>query len=86
VLPLSIVCLLLIALLAMQRRLPLGKRVGYAAVGLLLFACVAAGFAGCSGSGGGGGGGGTPRSITATYNGDANYTSSTSPATTITVR
>ena len=86
VLPLGILCLLLIALLAMQRRLSLEKRVGYAAAGLLLLACVAAGFAGCSGSGGGGGGGGTPRSITATYSGDANYTSSTSPATTITIR
>jgi len=63
-------------------------RLGYAAAGLLLFAWLAAGIAGCSGSGssGGGGGGGRTDSITAVYGGDANYTGSTSPATAITLR
>jgi len=86
VLPLGIASLLLIAFLAMQRRLSMGKRVRYAAAGLVLFACVAAGLTGCSGAGGSSGGGATTRSITATYSGDANYTGSTSAATTITIR
>ncbi|MCU1240773.1 MAG: hypothetical protein JWO71_1499 [Candidatus Acidoferrum typicum] len=70
-----------------------GKRLGYAAAGLILFACVAAGFAGCSStgssssSGGGGGGGGTHTdSITAVYSGDANYAGSTSAAVTVTIQ
>jgi hypothetical protein len=83
VLPLGIVSVLLIVFLAMQRRLSVGKRLGYAAAGLILFACVAAGIAGCSGSGGGG-----PHtdSITAVYSGDANYTGSTSSATPVTIQ
>jgi len=83
VLPLGIVSVLLIVFLAMQRRLSIGKRVGYAAAGLILFACIAAGIAGCSGSGGGGS---RTDSITAVYSGDANYTGSTSPATTVTIQ
>jgi subtilase family serine protease len=89
VLPLGIVSVLLIALLAMQRRLSIGKRLGYAAAGLILFACIAAGIAGCSGSGGGGGGGGGGShtdSITAVYGGDTNYTGSTSSAVPVTVQ
>ena len=88
VLPLGIVSVLLIAFLAMQRRLSIGKRIGYAAAGLLLFACIAAGIAGCSGSGNGGGGGGGSHtdSITAVYSGDANYTGSTSSAAPVTVQ
>jgi len=86
VLPLGIVSVLLIALLAMQRRLSIGKRVGYAAAGLTLFACVAAGIAGCSGSSGGSGGSRTD-SITAVYSGDANYTgSTTTTAATVTIQ
>jgi hypothetical protein len=87
VIPIGIVALLLLLVfLAMQRRLSVGKRIGYAAAGLVLFACVAAGIAGCSGSGsGGGGGGGSARSITATYAGDSNYTGSTSAVVTVTV-
>jgi len=77
---------LLIAFLAMQRRLSVGKRVGYAAAGLILLACLAGGIAGCSGSGGGGGGGSRTDSITAVYSGDANYTGSTSSATTVTIQ
>src|SRR5713226_3047084 len=83
VLPLGIVSVLLIVFLAMQRRLSIGKRVGYAAAGLILFACLAAGIAGCSGSGGGGS---RTDSITAVYSGDANYTGSTSSATTVTIQ
>jgi len=86
VLPLGIVSVLLIALLAMQRRMSMGKRLGYAAAGLVLFACVAAGIAGCSGSGGGGGGGSRTDSITAVYSGDANYAGSTSSAATVTIQ
>jgi len=89
VLPLGIVSVLLIAFLAMQRRLSIGKRLGYALAGLILFACVASGIAGCSGSGsGGGGGGGGPHtdSITAVYGGDTNYTGSTSSAVPVTVQ
>jgi subtilase family serine protease len=86
-LPLGIISVLLIAFLAMQRRLSMGKRVGYAAAGLILFACIAAGIAGCSGSGGGGGGGGSHTdSITAVYSGDANYAGSTSSAATVTIQ
>jgi hypothetical protein len=65
-----------------------GKRLGYAAAGLLLFACIAAGFAGCGGgssSGNGGGGGSHTDSITAVYSGDANYTGSTATAVSVTV-
>jgi hypothetical protein len=87
VLPLGIVSVLLIAFLAMQRRLSIGKRVGYAAAGLILFACVAAGIAGCSGSGSGGGGTKSHTdSITAVYSGDANYTGSASSAATVTIQ
>jgi hypothetical protein len=86
VLPLGIVSVLLIAFLAMQRRLSIGKRLGYALAGLILFACVAAGIAGCSGSGGGGGGGSHTDSITAVYGGDTNYTGSTSSAVPVTIQ
>jgi hypothetical protein len=85
VLPLGIVSVLLIALLAMQRRLSIGKRLGYALAGLILFSCAAAGIAGCSGSGGGGGGSHTD-SITAVYGGDTNYTGSTSSAVPVTIQ
>jgi subtilase family serine protease len=96
--PLSLLTFLAILLFAMarqaarlQQRWPrLGKRLGYAAAGLLLFACLAAGFAGCGGSSssssGGGGGGTHTDSITAVYSGDANYAGSTSAATTVTVQ
>jgi hypothetical protein len=80
--------LLIVLLLALQRRLPLGRRVGYAAAGLLLLACLTAGFAGCSGSKGNGSTGGQSHtdSITAVYSGDANYSGSTSAAATVTVQ
>jgi hypothetical protein len=85
VLPLGIVSVLLITFLAMQRRLSVGKRVGYAAAGVVLFASVAAGLAGCSGTKSSAA---SPRtaSITAAYSGDGNYTGSTSAATTVTIQ
>jgi hypothetical protein len=87
----GIVSLLLIVFLAMQRRLSMSKRLGYAAAGLVLLACVVAGFAGCSGasngSGSSGGGGGSHTdSITAVYSGDANYAGSTSTAVTVAIQ
>jgi hypothetical protein len=85
-LPLGIVSVLLLVFLAMHRRTSLGKRVGYAAAGLVLFASIAAGFAGCSGAHNGGGGGSRTDSITAVYGGDANYTGSTSSATPVTIQ
>ena len=83
--------LALVLLMLVQRAAPLQRkwlRLGYAAAGLLLFAWLAAGIAGCSGagSGGGGGGGGHTDSITAVYSGDANYTGSTSAAATVRVQ
>jgi len=94
VLPLWIAAGLVILFLALaqhaarlQKRWPhLSKRLGYAAVGLVLLACVVAGFAGCSGSGSGGGGGSHTDSITAVYSGDANYTGSTSTAVTVAIQ
>jgi hypothetical protein len=83
--PLFVVAaILLIALLA-GRSAP--RRLGYACVGLLLVACVAAGFAGC----GGGNSSRTPTptshndSITAVYGGDPNYSGSTSAAVSISI-
>jgi subtilase family serine protease len=73
----------------LQKKQPrFGKRLGYAVAGLLLFACLAAGFAGCSGTKGSSpsGGGSHADSITAVYSGDANYTTSTSTAVTVTIQ
>jgi hypothetical protein len=86
--------LLLAAILLGLSRLrvaPLTRRLGYACAGALLFACLAAGIAGCGGgssSGGGGGGGTTPHTdtITAVYSGDATYAGSTSAAVSISVQ
>jgi hypothetical protein len=73
----------------LQKRWPrVRRRLGYAAAGLLLFACLTAGFAGCSGSSGSGSNGGKAHtdSITAVYSGDTNYTGSTSAALSVTVQ
>jgi Pro-kumamolisin, activation domain/Bacterial Ig-like domain (group 3) len=74
----------------LQRKWPrLGNRLGYAAAGLLLLACLAASFAGCSGSSsgsGGGGGGSHTDSITAAYSGDTNYSGSTATAVSVTIQ
>jgi hypothetical protein len=77
---------MLILFLLSLKRLPMAKRLGYACAGILLFACVAAGIAGCGGSSS------TPPpkshtdSITAVYSGDANYSGSTSTALPITIQ
>jgi hypothetical protein len=94
--PLWIVAILAISILALaqhaarlQRKWPrLGNRLGYAAAGLLVFACLAASFAGCSGSksSSGGGGGSRTDSITAVYSGDANYAGSTATAVSVTIQ
>jgi hypothetical protein len=83
--------LVVLLLVLTQRASPLpgrwphsGRRLGYAIAGLLLFACVAAGFAGCSG--GSSSGGPHTDSITAVYSGDANYAGSTSAAAPVTVQ
>lgn len=76
--------LLLIFLRTLTRITP-HKRPAFAYAGLLLFACVAAGLAGCGG-GGGGGGGGHVDNVIAVYVGDANYLASSSPKVPITVQ
>jgi subtilase family serine protease len=73
----------------LQRRWPrFGRRLGYAAAGLLIFACLAAGFAGCSGSSGSSSAGGKSHtdSITAVYSGDTNYSGSTAAAVSVAVQ
>jgi large repetitive protein len=93
VLPLWIAAWLVILFLALaqhaarlQRRWPyLSGRLGYAAAGLVLLACVAAGFAGCSGTKGSSSGPHTD-SITAVYSGDVNYAGSTSTAVTVAIQ
>jgi len=88
VLPLGIISTLLLVFLALQRRLFVGRRLGYAAATLLLFACMTAGFTGCSGSSGSGSTGTKSHtdSITAVYSGDVNYSGSTSGAVSVTVQ
>jgi hypothetical protein len=85
--PMGIAACLFLAIFLLSRwRLPVAKRRGYVYAGLLLFACVAAGVAGCSGlPKGGGGGGGHTDSITAVYSGDAKFAPSTSPAVMISI-
>jgi hypothetical protein len=87
--------LLLSAILLSLSRLRVARftrRLGYACAGALLFACLAAGIAGCGGgssSGGGGGGGGTTPhtdTITGVYSGDATYAGSTSAAVSISIQ
>jgi hypothetical protein len=87
-LPFGIISVLFVAFLALQRRLPVGRRLAYAAAGLVFLAGVASGIAGCSGnqSASTTGGGANARSITATYGGDANYSGSTSSAASVTIQ
>ncbi|HUK29692.1 MAG TPA: Ig-like domain-containing protein, partial [Candidatus Acidoferrum sp.] len=69
-------------------RLVARKRRSLVFLGLVLFAVglTSLGCGGSSGGGGGGGGGGSKTvTITATYNGDANYTGSNSPGQSVTV-
>jgi Pro-kumamolisin, activation domain/Bacterial Ig-like domain (group 3) len=83
----------LLAFLIRGHHAPAGRRLSYACAALLVFACVAAGIAGC-----GGGGSSTPitptppppttttDSITAVYSGDSTYSGSTSTAVSITIQ
>lgn len=80
----ALVCALLFAL--GWGWMPGPRRRAYAYAGLVAFALLAVGIAGCGGgSSGGGGGGGNIRNITAVYAGDTNYAGSTSPNLPITV-
>jgi subtilase family serine protease len=82
--PVILTVLLAIALLLfllLLRSMPLSRRRAYASAGLLCFALLAAGIAGCSSSGGGGG---RTLTISASYTGDSNYAAS-SGSTSITV-
>jgi hypothetical protein len=74
---------LLILFLLCRRYVPAGRR-GLALASLVLFAIAAAGIAGCGGSSGSGGG--RADSITAVYSGDANYSTSTSAAVSISIQ
>jgi Pro-kumamolisin, activation domain/Bacterial Ig-like domain (group 3) len=85
--PMWIVATMLLAVFLLSLlRLPRSQRLGYASAGLLLFACIAVGIAGC----GGGSSSSTPMShtdsITAVYSGDTAYSGSTSAAVSITVQ
>jgi hypothetical protein len=81
-------CVLLMIFLLSLRHMPFAKRRGYVYAGLLLFACAAAGIAGCSGAKTSSSttSGTHNDSITAVYSGDANYAASTSTAITITIQ
>jgi hypothetical protein len=76
---------LLLAFLLSLKGLPVAKRRGYVYVGLLLFACVAAGIAGCSGMKGTTGVTPHTDSITAVYSGDTTFATSTSTAVAISI-
>jgi subtilase family serine protease len=83
-----VVGLMLVAFLVRLRRLPLVTRLGYAGAGLLLFACIATGIAGCGGGSSSSNGGSTTHtdSITAVYSGDSTYGPSTSTAVSIAIQ
>jgi hypothetical protein len=80
--PLAIVALCAALYLVGMRWMPEQRRRAYAYAGLIAFALLAAGIAGCGGSsntsGGGGGSGSGPgtRTINAVYSGDTNYAAS----------
>ncbi len=76
---------LFLAFLLSLKRLPSAKRRGYVYAGLLLFACVAAGIAGCSGMKNGTGVTPHTDSITAVYSGDTTFATSTSTAVSISI-
>jgi hypothetical protein len=78
--------LLFLAYLLSLRMASPAKRLRYAYFGVMVFACLAIGIAGCGG-GSSGGGGVTPHndSITGVYSGDATYNGSTSSAVSISI-
>jgi hypothetical protein len=72
-----ILALLSVLLFALGFRwMPEGRRRAYAYAGLVAFALLVVGIAGCGGGSSSGGGGGTTRTINASYPGDTNYSSS----------
>jgi hypothetical protein len=77
VVPIVLLAMSIVAYLALLRWMPENRKRAYAYAGLLVFALMAVGIAGC----GGGGGSSTPAgktvTINASYASDANYTSST---------
>jgi subtilase family serine protease len=77
--------LLIVFLLSLSFVRKSANRRVYGYFALLLFVFLLAGIAGCGG-GYGGGGGVHYDSITAVYSGDSNYSTSTSPATSITIQ
>jgi hypothetical protein len=76
---------LFLAFLLSLKQLPLAKRRGYVYAGLLLFACVAVGIAGCSGMKSTTTVTPHTDSITAVYSGDTNFATSTSAAVSISI-
>jgi hypothetical protein len=76
---------LLLAFLLILKRLPVARRRGYAYAGLLLFACLAVGIAGCSGMKTASTVTPHTDSITAVYSGDTNFAKSTSTAVSISI-
>ena len=81
VIPLVVVLLSAALFLLGSRGLPAGRRRAYAYAGLLAFALLAGGIAGCGGGSGSSGSGSGSRTIKATYPGDTNYTASNIPIT-----
>jgi hypothetical protein len=79
-LPLAIAGLCAALYLMGLRWMPEKRRHVYAYAGLIAFALLAIGIAGCGGGSGGGGGGGSTRTINAAYGGDTNYSSSSGSA------
>ena len=76
-LPLSLAFASIVCFLLGLRWMPEKRRRAYACAGLLVFALLAVGIAGC----GGGSGGGKTVTIKASYSGDTNYTSSSGSGT-----
>jgi hypothetical protein len=76
---------LLLAFLLSLKRLPMARRRGYVYAGLLLFACLAVGIAGCSGMKTASTVTPHTDSITAVYSGDTNFAKSTSTAVSISI-
>jgi subtilase family serine protease len=82
--PIWIVAFALLILFLLSRRYVPAERRGLALASLVLFAIVAAGIVGCGGNSGSSGG--RADSITAVYSGDANYSTSTSAAVSISIQ
>jgi subtilase family serine protease len=86
VVPIVLLALSIATFLAVMRWMPQSRKCAYAYAGVIAFALLAAGIAGCGGGGGGSTGGGSTRAIKATYAGDTNYSTSTSASITITLQ